>query len=172
MSGLILPGGGPLPLGAELVGQDGPIPPSRLTARLKEISDRLNVTWHPFMKKWSVTEEWHSNDKRWQLHREGLVGAPMDVVCFLPEGQDPDTVGDYIVEQVHKCDLSKSAGQRKLINRIRDMQEHNRQVNEKHRLAAMEPILEEIKYQSRYILDKRHTGKLAKKHNVTVKYRR
>lgn len=172
MSGLILPGGGGAPLGVDLLGKDGPIPPSRLTARLKEISDRLDVIWQPVMKQWAVTEEWHPNDKRWKLHREGVIGAPMDIVCFLPVGQDPDTVGDYIVEQVHKCDLSKSKGKRSLINRIRDMQEHNRRISEKHRLASMEPIMDEIKYQSRFILDKRHTGKLAKKHNVTVKYRR
>lgn len=169
MSRLLLPGGG-TPLGVELLSTEGPIPPSRLVKRLKEISDRLEMTWHPVMKNWMVTETWHPNDKRWKLHREGVIGAPMDTVCFLPTDADPETVGDFIIEQVHKCDLSKHVGRRKLINRIREMQEHNRRTSEKNRLAAMEPVVAAFKDAKGYIL--RHPGRLAKEQNVTVQYRR
>jgi hypothetical protein len=175
---LILPGGGAkaaAPLGSGfLLGSDQqPTPPSHLQARLTDIfGDRLHVSWHPVMHRWAVAEKWHPTDKRWKLHREGQISWPYDVVVFLPADQDPETVGDYIVEQLHRCDLSKQVGRRKVIQRVRELQYHNQRVAEQARRAAVEPILDEVKHNARYILSKNGMGKIAKAENIKVVYRR
>ncbi len=158
------------PLGLPLVDPAGsPLPPSRLLSRLREIDSRLDVIWHPVLKKWSVIERWHPQDRRWKLHREGVIATPWDVVCFCPPDQDPDTVGDYIVEQVHRVDLEKNPSRRKLVNRIREMQEHNRRLREKAAREAVEPVVDELRYQARRIL--RDPGRIGRAEGVEVRYR-
>lgn len=171
MSGLILPAGSQRPAGTLIDAGGSPTPPTRLIERLRDISDGLTVRWHPMLRRFAVMHAWAPNDPRRALVQSGELGDDAyDVVCYLPEGQDPETVGDYIVEQIHRCDLEKNPLRRNLLYRIREMQHHNERVKQKNMEALVEPVLEEVKYQARYILDDNTRGRIAAAEGVSVKY--
>jgi hypothetical protein len=83
-------------------GGDNPLPPPSVVAGLKEINPRLGLNYHKALHAFMVTLQWHEDDERRQMIRDGVMSpdADFEILCPVPADVSFDELRGWLESQL------------------------------------------------------------------------
>ena len=117
----------------------------RVERMLQDIDRHLHLQWHDLFQRYYIANKWHDQDPRWELHRQGEVGDPYDILGWFTS--DLDSAEDRVLEFLGRMDQTRETWKQRMKASI----EHNKKVQEDLRKQGVEEMTEALEYNRKRI---------------------